>query len=293
MATVTREREALQAFLDAMRVDEDENGDCPCGNEADLCDRCAYTRQRRLVNAADMAAAALASPPAEDETREKAAALLDADAALIEKEHPTAWAMWIDGHRPSVQYAEYASAHRAGADAIRRLAQAQPAEDETRELAIARHALALIEPHTTRGITDCSTPLHIRVQNIVESLEKAEREIERLKALAQPNRGDAIRLTACMAGFKPCADCQHREFCRSWLDGVGRCVKAQAPPASDPPGPREALTRLRSRVEAIRAEATREKRRHDFDIGWQLSRLADEIAALAALPASPQAKETP
>lgn len=34
MATVTREREALQAFLDAMRVDEDENGDCPCGNEA-------------------------------------------------------------------------------------------------------------------------------------------------------------------------------------------------------------------------------------------------------------------
>jgi hypothetical protein len=114
MVTVTRELLLELALRASMRFLEDmSRGPAIDGWQA----------------AVDLAAAALACPPAEDEAREKAAALLDADAALIEKEHPTAWAVWIDGHRPSVQYAEYAAAHRAGADAIRRLAQAPPASD--------------------------------------------------------------------------------------------------------------------------------------------------------------------
>lgn len=58
---------------------------------------------------------------------------------------------------------------------------AAPPED-ARELAVARHELALIEAQTKRGVTDCSTPLPQRVQNIVEALAKAEREIKRLTA---------------------------------------------------------------------------------------------------------------
>lgn len=55
-------------------------------------------------------------------------------------------------------------------------------------------------------------------------------------ALASPPASFHKRPFACSSA-SPCADCQHHEFCRSWLDGVGRCVKAPAPPASDQPGP--------------------------------------------------------
>jgi len=44
------------------------------------------------------------------------------------------------------------------------------------EKAALLHHEALIEARTQRGITDCSTPLFVRVENIVAQLEKAERE---------------------------------------------------------------------------------------------------------------------
>jgi hypothetical protein len=50
------------------------------------------------------------------------------------------------------------------------------------ELEAARHSDALIEAKSRRGITDCSTPLFIRVQNIVEQLEKAEAALAAARA---------------------------------------------------------------------------------------------------------------
>jgi hypothetical protein len=38
----------------------------------------------------------------------------------------------------------------------------------------------LIDVVSQRGITDCSTPLFVRVRNIVEQLEKVEAELARL-----------------------------------------------------------------------------------------------------------------
>jgi len=59
------------------------------------------------------------------------------------------------------------------------------------EVEAARHSDALIEAKSRRGITDCSTPLFIRVQNIVEQLEKAEADlaetVKRLESWASAN----------------------------------------------------------------------------------------------------------
>ncbi len=50
------------------------------------------------------------------------------------------------------------------------------------EIGVLHHSEALVEARTRRGITDASTPLHIRVENIVQQLEKAEADVARLKA---------------------------------------------------------------------------------------------------------------
>jgi hypothetical protein len=42
------------------------------------------------------------------------------------------------------------------------------------------HHERLIDAASQRGITDCSTPLFVRVRNIVEQLEKVEAELARL-----------------------------------------------------------------------------------------------------------------
>jgi chromosome segregation ATPase len=52
----------------------------------------------------------------------------------------------------------------------------------TQERDALKHHESLIDARTQRGITDCSTPLFIRVQNIVEQLEKAEARCDALTA---------------------------------------------------------------------------------------------------------------
>lgn len=60
------------------------------------------------------------------------------------------------------------------------------------EKAALLHGEALIEARTQRGITDCSTPLHIRVENIVAQLEQAERELceQQIVNASETNRAD-------------------------------------------------------------------------------------------------------
>lgn len=53
------------------------------------------------------------------------------------------------------------------------------------EKAALLHHEALIEARTQRGITDCSTPLFVRVENIVAQLEKAERERDALEEVTR------------------------------------------------------------------------------------------------------------
>jgi hypothetical protein len=98
----------------------------------------------------------------------------------------------------------------------------------TRERDAAVHGLALIEPHTTRGITDCSTPLHIRVQNIVQQLESAERERDAARAEGRrEGRKEIAQFIMDERGVRtPCGECSGLGVktygsTSTWRGGVG------------------------------------------------------------------------
>lgn len=52
---------------------------------------------------------------------------------------------------------------------------------EVERLRVDSHELALVRARVgERGVTDCSTPLPQRIENVIERLDKAEAEVERL-----------------------------------------------------------------------------------------------------------------
>lgn len=72
------------------------------------------------------------------------------------------------------QFLEGAIAALAAADAH--------AQEQARELRVLQHEHSLMEADTQRGVTDCSTPMFIRVRNIKEQLEAAEALVRTLQA---------------------------------------------------------------------------------------------------------------
>jgi hypothetical protein len=81
-------------------------------------------------------------------------------------------------------------------DLLAALAQAE------QEKAALEHHEALIEAQTQRGITDCSTPLFIRVQNIVEQLERAEARLSTYEATIRQVEQE-IRFVVQHGGVEP------------------------------------------------------------------------------------------